>query len=196
MDTLAIPRHDRHEERKRAVQRIGEVYRHAKFTIVLDLALEQLAPGRKYHETAMRILASGWMRRLWTLQEAYLSNKVLFAFRDGILMDLESIEEKYPEARQSLQTNLATTTRALYHLILGPERKAREIQMPAKHPYDVIASVWRSAQWRVSSKFTLSLHDSHELIVPGDRSRPRRDSSSSNATGSRLSERASDGRSV
>jgi len=149
MDTLANPPHIYFEERRLAVQRIKDVYHNAKLTIVLDLALEHVRTGQKYHEIGMRILASGWMRRLWTLQEAYLSKKIEFAFNDEKLMDLDDIEDMYSDAKNSLASNMATLARTYFHHMMGLERQARLFNFYPKNPYDIIASVWRSAQWRV-----------------------------------------------
>jgi hypothetical protein len=153
MDTLANPpnKDPYQAERRMAVQRIKDVYRNAKLTIVLDLALDHVTSGQQYHEIAMRILASGWMRRLWTLQEAYLSQKIKFAFGDGTLMDLDVIENMYPDAKLSLVSNMATPARTYFHHIMGSERRFRLFNWHPKNSYDVIASVWRSAQWRVGA---------------------------------------------
>lgn len=156
MDTLANPPHSFKEERRTAVQRIGEVYRYADFTLVLDLALNNITTGQQYHEIALRILASGWMRRLWTLQEAYLSRKIIFAFIGKEQMDLDDLESSYSNARDLLASNVATPAKAYFYHMMGPERKHRldsinSTEEPPKKLCDVIASVWRSAQWRVST---------------------------------------------
>ncbi|OAG02760.1 uncharacterized protein CC84DRAFT_1207606 [Paraphaeosphaeria sporulosa] len=149
IDTLAIPHRDKYpEQRKKAVQRIDEIYRNSKFTIVLELGLDQISTGNHYHEIAMRILVSGWMRRLWTLQEAYLSKKILFRFSDK-LMDLDDIEEMYPHSQNDLQTNLSASAQVYFRHIMGPERRSRMFGLALENSHDLIASVWRSTQWRV-----------------------------------------------
>jgi hypothetical protein len=81
IDTLAVPIHENDkEERRIAVRQIHQVYTNARYTVVIDKGLGQMLPADSYEGTAMRILASGWMRRLWTLQEAYLSRRLYFAF--------------------------------------------------------------------------------------------------------------------
>jgi hypothetical protein len=148
MDTLAIPRDI--DARRKAVSRIDEVYRAARSTIVLDLGLDSMQPGTKYHYTALKVLASGWMHRLWTLQEAYLSHKILFAFDGQDLLEVDQLEERYRRSTHHLTSNLATSARAYFSHIMGDERLARNSNATPENRYDLIASVWRSAQWRVS----------------------------------------------
>jgi hypothetical protein len=148
IDTLAIPRHK--DARKKAVSRIDEVYRAARSTIVLDLGLDSMQPGTAYHYTALKVLASGWMRRLWTLQEAYLSHKISFAFDGQELIEVGDLEERYRRSTHHLTSNLATSARTYFFQVMGNERLARNSNVTPENRYDLIASVWRSAQWRVS----------------------------------------------
>jgi hypothetical protein len=112
----------------------------------------------------MRILASGWMRRLWTLQEAYLSRRLYFAFANGKdlgedlseeglnrrLKNLEALEEMYPKASDILTSNIPSAARNYFHNLLGNDRRARINELPAGNGTDILASVWRAARWRVS----------------------------------------------
>jgi hypothetical protein len=88
MDTLVIPVGQGKEEedlRKRAIKQIFQVFKESSYTIVLDAGLSQMNPGSTDRPAvaAMRILGSSWMRRLWTLQEAFLSRKIYFAFEEN-----------------------------------------------------------------------------------------------------------------
>lgn len=156
IDTLAIPVHDdSKEERRMAIRKIHEIYTNAKFTIVIDNGLNQMSSGSTYQETAMRILASGWMRRLWTLQEAYLSRRLLFAFADEELRNLDDLEELYPQANNVLTSNIPTAARNYFHNLLGPDRRARINEVAPATGFGLLASVWRAAQWRVSRHASL-----------------------------------------
>jgi len=151
IDTLAIPVSQQYkDERVKAIQKIHEIYTRAKCTIVIDNGLSQTSSGITYEETAMKILASGWMRRLWTLQEAYLSRRLIFSFADDELRDLEDLEEMYPEANHVLTSNVPTAARNYFHNLLGPDRRARINDIPPATGFGLLASVWRAAQWRVS----------------------------------------------
>ena len=154
IDTLAIPVGKSEKEkdlRKRAVRKIHEIYTRARYTIVIDNGLTQMAPGNTYEGTAMKILASGWMRRLWTLQEAYLSKRLLVAFKNQHLTNLDDLEEGYPKASDNLTSNIPTAARNYFHNMLGPDRSARINELSSASGYGLLASVWRAAQWRVSS---------------------------------------------
>jgi hypothetical protein len=162
IDTLAIPvgKSQREKDlRRRAIRKIHEIYTKARYTIVIDNGLTQMAPSITYEGTAMKILASGWMRRLWTLQEAYLSKRLLFAFKNQQLKNLDELEEMYPKASDNLTSNIPTAARNYFHNMLGPDRSARINKLSSASGYGLLASVWRAAQWRVSfNARTSSLH--------------------------------------
>lgn len=146
------------EARVKAISQIYTVFSKAKYTIVIDNGLSDMAwDDRDYITTAMRILASGWMRRLWTLQEAFLSRKLLFAFKSSgqntlPLVDLDAIEDLYDDTDTKLISNLPATAQSYYNNLLGPDRKARIHNLTSTNGVGLIASVWRAAQWRVCLK--------------------------------------------
>jgi hypothetical protein len=151
IDTLAIPVEKEHKlARQRAIRKIHDIYTHARYTVVIDNGLTQMGPDLNYENTAMKILASGWMRRLWTLQEAYLSRRLFFAFKDEQLKNLDDLEDQYPKASDILTSNIPTAARNYFHSMLGPDRNARINHSSSKNGYGLLASVWRAAQWRVS----------------------------------------------
>lgn len=153
IDTLAVPIHDKYKEFRRiAIRQIHHVYTNARYTIVIDKGLGEMSRADSYEATAMRILASNWMRRLWTLQEAYLSRRLYFAFAPGTkgrLKNLEDLEEMYPKANDILTSNIPSAARNYFHNLLGNDRRARINELPAGEGIDIMASVWRAARWRV-----------------------------------------------
>ncbi|KAJ4372383.1 hypothetical protein N0V83_004157 [Neocucurbitaria cava] len=168
IDTLLIPvqkTQTHRDARRKAIHQIYNVFSKAKYTIVIDNGLNDMALDDKdYTVTAMRILASGWMRRLWTLQEAFLSRKLLFAFKSGgsdvrPLVDLDDIEDWYDETDTELVSNLPATAQSYYNNLLGPDRKARIHNLTSTNAVGLIASVWRAAQWRTTS------HVEHETLA-------------------------------
>jgi hypothetical protein len=164
MDTLVIPVEDKYKDaRAKAIGQIYNVFSKARYTIVVDNGLNDMTwDGKDYTTTAMQILASGWMRRLWTLQEAFLSRKLLFAFKSSgqdtlPLVDLDAIEDLYDETETKLISNLPATAQSYYNNLLGPDRKARIHKLTSTNGVGLIASVWRAAQWRVRAKSVIVL---------------------------------------
>lgn len=159
IDSLAIPVGDSYkEQRKRAIGRIHEIFCNAKYTIVIDNGLIEMEEGTEYHEGAMKILASGWMRRLWTLQEAYLSKQLFFSFRHNVV-NLDGLEDMFPKANDTLASNIPATARSYFHGLLGTDRKARIHEIGPKHGFGLLASVWKATQWRTTS------HPEHETLA-------------------------------
>ena len=87
-DTLCCPVAPR-EAKDRVLEQMRNIYERAKYVLVLDasLLLYESAAMRQ-EEICARILFSGWIRRLWTLQEGALparKNRLWFQFRDQAL---------------------------------------------------------------------------------------------------------------
>ncbi|KAG0638543.1 hypothetical protein HOY80DRAFT_1047420 [Tuber brumale] len=90
MDTLCIPvaRHLK-PLRKLSIARLEETYRNADQILVVDKDLMSASRFASRIEKATRLLCSSWMRRLWTYQEAVVSNlhpnceKLQIQFSDG-----------------------------------------------------------------------------------------------------------------
>ncbi|KAM0806909.1 putative Heterokaryon incompatibility domain-containing protein [Seiridium cardinale] len=70
VDTLCVPRDP--ETRSLAISRLRDVYWSASSVLVLDADLEELSSSTPKPELLVRMQASGWMRRMWTLQEGAL----------------------------------------------------------------------------------------------------------------------------
>ncbi|KAK7947832.1 uncharacterized protein PG986_008718 [Apiospora aurea] len=85
IDTLCIPVGPQYEfQRSRAIALMKDTYANAYQVLVLDAELEAVPMGDTT-EMMMRISLSGWMRRLWTLQEGVLATRMYVKFKDGIL---------------------------------------------------------------------------------------------------------------
>ena len=77
IDTLCIPVDPKFKAlRKVAIARLAATFRQARQVLVLDADLQRCSKHCSRTELAIRIVCSGWMRRLWTLQEAVMSDKV------------------------------------------------------------------------------------------------------------------------
>ena len=93
IDTLCIPVARKHKAcRKLAIGRLGATFRDSCRVLVLDADLQRISQRCSRLELATRILTSGWMRRLWTLQEAVISGDQANATRVDVQF-LEGAEE-------------------------------------------------------------------------------------------------------
>ena len=82
LDTLCCPASDGPGKRM-AMEKIRLVYKRAKHVLVLDAGLMAYnAKDLDAAELLARIFTSGWMRRLWTLQEGALAQSLYFQFAD------------------------------------------------------------------------------------------------------------------
>ncbi|KAJ5462833.1 hypothetical protein N7475_007777 [Penicillium sp. IBT 31633x] len=101
MDTMCIPVDPAHHElRSTAIKGMKDVYERAFRVLVLDSDIQECSM-RGYTQSFMRIRMSAWMRRLWTLNEGALANRLCVKFADGIL-DVQAASENYAkEARLS-----------------------------------------------------------------------------------------------
>ena len=82
MDTLCCPVSSE-KGRSLAISFMQRTYQNSIATLVLDVSLESIdISGLHDVEILMRIAISQWQRRLWTLQEGFLSHKVYVQFRD------------------------------------------------------------------------------------------------------------------
>ncbi|OJT05010.1 hypothetical protein TRAPUB_4192 [Trametes pubescens] len=89
MDSLCVP--DHHSVRKRAIQLMERTYRDAAKVLVIDQCIRAQCSERKpWEENLFRIATSGWIRRVWTLQEGILARELYFEFQEGPV----NVEEK------------------------------------------------------------------------------------------------------
>ena len=170
LDTFAIPVRDQSIDlpenfdnlKKRSMRQIQHAFREAKHTIVIDRDIRQY---KSPAEASMKILTSTWMRRLWTLQEAFLSKGMSVTFKTPQedptkphdLRDLDVIFRRLDEIDHNNSLKMAIfklAKRRLHQGIMGEERDAmkRNAAHTAKNYGSMlIANAWRSARWRVST---------------------------------------------
>ncbi|KAK6526108.1 hypothetical protein TWF281_011145 [Arthrobotrys megalospora] len=107
MDSLCIPNNS--SVRKKAIGLMARTYTEAAAVLVLDSGMLAVPSTLPREALAVRILVSGWMRRLWTLQEGVLARKLYFLCGDGQVIQLSDVFPKpqdmllYPE-----QTDIAS----------------------------------------------------------------------------------------
>jgi len=166
MDTLIVPVQSslRYKNaRKTAINQMYDAYDNSRYTIVIDSNLTQFVWNqRDYTKLAMRILAGGWMRRIWTLQEAYLSRKLLFACRTSAegqsdmkntklaLVNVDELESLYDDVEVGLVSNLPLVTRRYYDVLLGAKRRARHDERDVLENMGLLMDAWKAVEWRVS----------------------------------------------
>ena len=162
IDTLAIPIGENcGSERKKAIRSMHEIYKNAKYTVVLDFGLMSIGRGEGYVQPAMRITLSNWMTRLWTLQEAFLSKHLYFKFSDQIY-SMDRLERLFQKEDEPLHSTLAPLCRTYYHGIL--EKESRHMHGPDSAPEELVtapnfvATVWKAVQWRTTA------HRQHETL--------------------------------
>lgn len=66
-----------------AIQQMVNVYRDADKVLVFDATLSRISVEASPAECLTAIEISGWMQRLWTIQEAAFAKQLYFQFKDG-----------------------------------------------------------------------------------------------------------------
>lgn len=64
-------------------------YKNAELVLVLDASLEACSVRARPQERLLRITISPWMRRLWTLQEAWVAKRLAFQFSEKACLTLD-----------------------------------------------------------------------------------------------------------
>ncbi|KAH7303414.1 hypothetical protein B0I35DRAFT_179847 [Stachybotrys elegans] len=170
LDTLAIPvkgptiqeksseaTEIRHLKQK-AIRRIYHVYNSASRVLVVDKDLCKEREGLALI-TGLKILTSPWMRRLWTLQEAFLARSLMVGFFQH-LEDFDDLIKKLDEDEKDSDVKVFSMSiaqlvkRKLFHNLMGEDRQIRNRR---DHPIEtrgsmVIASAWRSSRWRRTTR--------------------------------------------
>ena len=99
IDSLCVPANPGHLKRK-ALAQMANVYRGAKYVLVLDSDLLSIPSSCSNEELLMRIALSQWMRRLWTLEEGVVARpRLLFQLSDRAIC--------LPEPKKSFTDSIA-----------------------------------------------------------------------------------------
>ncbi|EWC48128.1 hypothetical protein DRE_02707 [Drechslerella stenobrocha 248] len=89
-DTLCVPLDNQY--RKLAIKNMNNVYRQARYVMVLDASIAQ-HEFRTDMELMGRLMLSTWMKRVWTLQEAILGlEKLAICFKNDVIDQTDAVE--------------------------------------------------------------------------------------------------------
>ncbi|KAF2135512.1 uncharacterized protein K452DRAFT_313931 [Aplosporella prunicola CBS 121167] len=94
MDTLCIPvAPELKEYRKLAIRLLAQTYAEARGVLVIDRELCRFESGNaSILELSIRLMCSGWLKRLWTLQEASLTGQEAANERPGGALYIQMAE--------------------------------------------------------------------------------------------------------
>ncbi|KAK2616388.1 hypothetical protein QQS21_000629 [Conoideocrella luteorostrata] len=142
IDSLCIPVGEAFVEyRKLAIQRMRSTYQRAKSVLVLDKEILSGSKDARPMERVVRVVLSTWMRRLWTFQEGFLAQDLLFQFRDGPC----HLDDLWQEEPHSLWS---TGGRMLAGLFKVPMSLAKTDPDPQR----IFISTLSNLQWRNTSR--------------------------------------------
>lgn len=170
MDTLVVPVDKTVTSLRRvALGQLTTVFENSSFTIVLDNGLLSTPTGGKRAEEAMCILPSRWMRRLWTLQEAFLSDRILFAFEprgrnEKDMIDFDDLDFELSKGTSSVANAFNRAVRnQLLSQLMGNERVDRKhfkrVRRDDERGAILVASAWSAARWRTTG------NPAHEVLA-------------------------------
>ena len=113
IDSLCIPIQQKYQYlREKAVQGMKPIYERAKGVLVIDSELVTVHPGIDDREVGARFYLSGWMSRLWTLQEGAFNRNLFVALGFDISRDVRKFIDH--GAGISLFVNAATAVSFTY----------------------------------------------------------------------------------
>ncbi|KAI9735787.1 MAG: hypothetical protein M1818_006396 [Claussenomyces sp. TS43310] len=102
IDTLCCPVEPL-DDKLLAISMLHKTYVEATAVLVMDAGL-QLCDHREIHgvETLARLYTSGWMHRLWTLQEGGLAKRLFFQFKHEAI----DLEQQYRELQATMPSDV------------------------------------------------------------------------------------------
>lgn len=136
IDSLWVPE-DR-APRKKAIQMMGMTYKKAAKVLVLDASIQKCLSEESQEQKLLYVLASGWMRRLWTLQEGILATELVFRFAGSSI----SMHELIPKMADLHQNPLLTS------LASGIHRLSKK----GDNQKFTLGDVSRAVRWRTTTR--------------------------------------------
>jgi hypothetical protein len=139
MDGLCVP--EQRETRKRAIGLMGNAYRDAAAVLVIDAGIRSCSFDAPEEERLLRVLTSAWMQRMWTLQEALLTRKLVFEFSDKPA----TLDDLIPSRENLLDVFKAQLAAEIFRL------STRQGYQQSPKGFG-IGHVARSLRWRTTSR--------------------------------------------
>jgi hypothetical protein len=159
MDTLCIPVWDR-SLRTEAILGLPKTFREAHTVLVLDAELYDVAQPAVM-ELAIRMFCCGWMRRLWTFQEAFVSNsesppsreKLLIQFSDCTI-SMTVLLKLFETSTTMYYSNMAvaSTVKRMPRNIAWLQSETKNRLGDVIRPVDLMMSLASSFEYRTTSK--------------------------------------------
>lgn len=140
MDSLCVP--ERKDMRKRAIGLMYRTYREAAAVLVVDSSINSCSTRAPLEERQLRVATSGWVQRLWTLQETAVAKVVVFEFYDGLM----AIKELYASPWD------VSTNPVVCFLSMSLYRLGRWEQNLGLVPEDKIYYLFDALEFRTTSK--------------------------------------------
>jgi hypothetical protein len=134
IDSLCVPAV--RDMRNRAIGLMAQTYKDAAVVLVIDSGIRSTSISASREEKLLRVLSSGWMQRLWTLQEGLLANRLVFEFSGGLV----ALEELLPVGEEHFNVVLVELASEVFRL--------------KKHRASIlnISDVSQSLRWRTTSR--------------------------------------------
>ncbi|SJL08716.1 uncharacterized protein ARMOST_12085 [Armillaria ostoyae] len=138
MDALCVP--EKKDLRKRAIGLMAETYRNAGAVLVIDSGIRSCSVSAPLEEKLLHIISSGWMQRLWTLQEGLLARKLIFEFADGFA----TLDQLIPMGEDLVDVLLTQLAAEIFRLT--------KYQRCATSNGFGLGDVAKSLRWRTTSR--------------------------------------------
>ena len=139
IDSLCIPNSS--EQRRRSIGLLRDIYQRADKVVIIDRAIRECSMNASAERKLWSIVSSPWMQRLWTYQESYLANKILFEFAR---QEFVEVDQTFPAS--SLPASVRVVHTSLVQLLnsLRPDKSLSKIQRQTNLGEVASAVCWRS----------------------------------------------------
>lgn len=149
IDALCVPRFQ--ATRNKAIRLMAQTYRDASITIVIDRQIAALPFSLEPADMPTVLLAlvtTPWMQRLWTLQEALLSQNLSFKFENKIA----SADDIYKGSNRALRSDVNPSTQSLAYEFVNLLRLRSTVVLTSSSLQ--LAHIYKMLRFRTSSKPT------------------------------------------
>ncbi|PSN67162.1 hypothetical protein BS50DRAFT_588164 [Corynespora cassiicola Philippines] len=152
LDTICVPwRNDEHNRRRVAIGRMRRTYEQAKSVLVVSADLTTVPSLASPTEHLLRIGCSGWMRRLWTLQEGALAQRLYFQFSDGA----KSLDELVAQVMEKPGSAISMVEADAVQIAHSFQRFSNMECNMMEEAYNALQ--WRNTSWQQDEALCLSI---------------------------------------